>query len=246
MTPHSLNRFISLLERNGAKLSSSDAILDFGCGAGSAVYALIDHGFPNTRGFDARDYVNRRLPDDGSRFRFGISQGRLPFESNSFDLIFSEEVFEHVHDQVPVWRELYRIMKPGSIAIHTFPAPYCLIEPHNYVPLGGVIGQYWWFKLWASLGIQNEFQRKEGLNSTKTARWNTLRAVENLVYISNSAYKVLWEEIGYEWKWLTQDTLDLHSRRVVRMAGQVNRLIPIVGWGLRTFFSRKVLLRKPV
>jgi SAM-dependent methyltransferase len=240
-----LDRFVNLLARNGEKLTPSAAILDFGCGAGSAVYALVDRGFTNTYGFDAFDHLKHRSAEERQRFCFGMTNGSLPFSSDTFDFVFSEEVFEHVHNQVPVWREIYRIMKPGGVAIHAFPGPYCLIEPHNHVPFGGVIIQYWWFKLWALFGIRNEFQREANLNSTKTARWNTFRAVENLNYISNSAYKVIWEDIGFEWKWLTQDTLDLNSRAIIRLIGRLNRVLPIFGWVLRTFFSRKVLLRKP-
>ena len=245
MTPQSLDRFINLLARNGEKVTPETAMLDFGCGEGSTVYALVDRGFTNTCGFDAVDRIKYRSPEDCRRFHFGVTGGGLPFSNDSFDLVFSEEVFEHVHNQVPVWREIYRVMKPGGVAIHSFPGPYCLIEPHSYVPFGGVIVQYWWFKLWALLGIRNEFQREANLNSTKTARWNTFRAVENLNYISNSAYKVIWEDIGFEWKWLTQDSLDFHSRPIVRLIGRLNRALPIFGWCLRAFFSRKVLLRKP-
>ncbi|HEY3783677.1 MAG TPA: class I SAM-dependent methyltransferase [Steroidobacteraceae bacterium] len=245
MTQQATHRFIKLLNQTGRELAPGACILDLGCGAGEAVYAFVEHGFPNTCGFDIKDYLHLRAPEDRHRFRIGLDNGRLPFDSNSFDLVFSEEVFEHVQDQVPMWRELHRIMKPGGISVHTFPAPYCLIEPHNYVPLGGVITQYWWYNLWALLGIRNEFQRKEGTNATQTARWNTFRIIENLNYVNNSCYRVIWEELGFEWKWLTQESFDLHPRGLIRWAGRLNRLIPIVAWSFRAFVSRKVLLQKP-
>jgi SAM-dependent methyltransferase len=245
MTQQSLHRFIALLNQTGHKLDPDAAILDLGCGAGAAVYSFVEQGFTNTFGFDVRDYLKLRAPEDRHRFHIGLVNGRLPFGDSSFDLVFSEEVFEHVHDQVPMWRELYRIMKPGSIAVHTFPGAYGLIEPHNYVPFGGVIAHYWWYKLWALLGIRNESQRKHGTNARQTARWNAFRAVENLNYVNDSCYKIIWEELGFDWKWLTQESFDMHPRKVIRWAGRLNRLIPVVGWSFRALVSRKVLLHKP-
>jgi SAM-dependent methyltransferase len=224
-------------------LAHDAKILDFGCGAGSTVYALLDHGFVNTVGFDITDYPKLRAPEDRMRFRIGLERNGLPFESSTFDLVISEEVFEHVHEQVPMWRELHRIMKPGGISIHVIPAPYCLIEPHSYVPLGGVFAQYWWYKLWAVLGIRNEFQH--GLSATETARWNAFRFVENLNYINNSCYEVVWGELGFDWRWIDQESFDTNHRRIIRWAGRLNRVLPLICWASRTFITRRVMLERP-
>lgn len=236
-------RALTIMRGLGHRLEPDARILDFGCGAGATVYEFRDAGFTQAVGFDVSDYLKLREPGDRSYFTIGEKGDRLPFPSETFDLILSEEVFEHVHDQVPVWRELYRIMKPGGIAIHVFPAPYCLIEPHNRVPLGGVITQYWWYKLWALLGIRNEFQ--EELSATETALWNAFRFVENLNYVNNSCYAVIWDRLGFEWKWIDQESLDTNRRRVVRWAGRFNRVFPLVCWMIRTFVSRRVLLKRP-
>jgi SAM-dependent methyltransferase len=197
----------------------------------------------NAVGFDVTDYLKLRMPQDQALFKIGYeSAGKLPFASETFDFIVSEEVFEHVHDQVPVWKELHRVMKPGSRAIHVFPAPYCLIEPHNYVPFGGVVSQYWWYRFWAALGIRNEFQQE--LSATETARWNTFRFIENLNYVNNSCYGVLWDKIGFDWRWIDQESFDTNRRRVVRWAGRLNRAFPLICWLSRTFVTRRVLLKR--
>lgn len=242
MSTKSLQRLFAILNRLECPLAPDAAILDFGCGAGATVYAFHDQGFPNAIGFDTKDYVELRAPEHRNRFRIGFEQGGLPFASETFDLVISEEVFEHVHDQLPMWRELHRIMKPGGIAIHVFPGPYCFIEPHNYVPFGGVIAHYWWYKLWAVAGIRNEFQK--GWSAIKTARWNTLRFVENLNYINNSCYEVIWQELGLDWRWIDQESFDTNSRRLIRWAGRANRVFPMICWINRTFVSRRVLLKR--
>jgi ubiquinone/menaquinone biosynthesis C-methylase UbiE len=37
-----------------------------------------------------------------------------PYEDKTFDLVTSDQVFEHVQDQVRVFQELWRITKPGG------------------------------------------------------------------------------------------------------------------------------------
>jgi SAM-dependent methyltransferase len=239
-----MNRITTILEKLGVKLTSNSSILDFGCGAGGTVYSLLDLGYTNVVGYDVRDYLELRDPSDRSRFCIiDFEQGgRLPFEDNSFDLIISEEVFEHVMDQVNVLRELHRIMRPGGHALHFFPARYCLIEPHIYVPLGGILAHRWWYKLWALLGIRNQFQ--QGLSADETADRNAFYFVEGLNYIPNSCYEVVWDRLNYEWKWIDQECADASESRSLRVIGKLMRILPPIGWLSRTFRSRHVYLRK--
>lgn len=43
------------------------------------------------------------------------------FPDNSFDIVISLDVLEHVFDPAKAHAEIYRTLKPGGIAIHTFP-----------------------------------------------------------------------------------------------------------------------------
>lgn len=45
----------------------------------------------------------------------------LPFEDNSFDIIFCNHVLEHIPNDVKAMQELYRILKPGGIGIFQIP-----------------------------------------------------------------------------------------------------------------------------
>lgn len=49
------------------------------------------------------------------------SDGRLPFEDDSFDAVVSIEVIEHVEDQFAFLRELKRICRPGGLVIASTP-----------------------------------------------------------------------------------------------------------------------------
>jgi len=232
---------IAILEKLGYSLSRDAHILDFGCGAGRSVYALVDQGFSNTFGFDVTDYLELRNPSDRARF-FISESSRLPFEDNSIDLIISDQVFEHIKDQVGVLRELYRIMRPGGVALHIFPSRYCLIEKHIHVPLGGVIGHRWWYKIWALLGIRNQYQA--GLSADETADRNAFYFVEGLNYVSNSCYRVVWQTLGYQYQWIDVEFFDTIDRPAARVIAKTLRMLPVLRWLNRTFRTRRVFLRK--
>jgi hypothetical protein len=57
-------------------------------------------------------------------------------------------------------REVHRVLKPGGAFMHVFPSKYILVEPHVRVPFAGALRARWWMRLWATLGVRNEFQRK--------------------------------------------------------------------------------------
>ena len=243
MDSSSLVRTIEMLEKRGVTVSPSARILDFGCGAGHTVYSLVDAGYANAFGFDVKDYLELRKPTDRERFFFADPlRERLPFDDDSFDLIISNNVFEHVMNQVGIFRELHRIMRSDGHALNIFPARYSLIEQHIRVPLGGVIAHRWWYKLWASLGIRNEYQKK--LSAAETADSNAFFFVEALNYVPNSCYQVIWERLGYEWEWLDQEGFDTSNSAIMRAVGRVNRMLPTIGWMNRTFNARRVYLKK--
>jgi len=45
----------------------------------------------------------------------------LPFEDNSYDVIFCNHVLEHIPDDTKAMQELYRVMKPGGMGIFQIP-----------------------------------------------------------------------------------------------------------------------------
>lgn len=46
---------------------------------------------------------------------------KLPFENDSFDVIFCNHVLEHIKDDTKAMQELYRVMKPGGFGIFQIP-----------------------------------------------------------------------------------------------------------------------------
>jgi len=46
---------------------------------------------------------------------------RLTFEDGSFDLCTSTDVFEHVPDDTRAFAEVFRVLRPGGLAVFTVP-----------------------------------------------------------------------------------------------------------------------------
>jgi ubiquinone/menaquinone biosynthesis C-methylase UbiE len=104
---------------------------------------------------------------------------RVPFEDNQFDILISNEVFEHVQNYDATIRETHRLLKPGGIALHLFPARWIPIEPHVKVPLASVFRPKWWLYLWALLGRRNPHQKSLSAREVTTKNYDYLHACTN-------------------------------------------------------------------
>lgn len=115
-------------------------ILDWGCGRGRSVALLRQEGFA-AFGVD----IDRAVLENGHElFRArGLDPERLlrhiddlgAFGDGDFDIVFSEETLEHVADLARVARESFRLLRPGGLAVHSFPGSRWLVEPHVHMPL---------------------------------------------------------------------------------------------------------------
>jgi SAM-dependent methyltransferase len=94
-------------------------ILEVGAGTGWQAKMLSERGF---------DIVAIDLADAPSEepkiWPVQAYNGRiLPFETASFDVIFSSNVLEHVAQVEEFQSELRRVLRPGGLAIHVLPTP---------------------------------------------------------------------------------------------------------------------------
>lgn len=65
------------------------------------------------------DYTTTDLSSPLADVKADICQ--LPFEDNTFDVIFCNHVLEHIPDDTQAMRELYRVLKPGGWAVLQIP-----------------------------------------------------------------------------------------------------------------------------
>jgi SAM-dependent methyltransferase len=104
-------------------------ILDAGCGTGATLCEL--QAFGRVVGLDIEMLALRYARQRGE---FSLLQARLealPFRTESFRAITALDVLEHLPDDRPALRELWRVLQPGGILIITVPAYRFLWSKHD-------------------------------------------------------------------------------------------------------------------
>jgi SAM-dependent methyltransferase len=105
------------------ELRPGDRVLDLGSGAGDFT-ALAAGARASALGAEvAEAAVSRaRRQHPGLEFQLVPIEGPLPFADNSFDLVWSSEVIEHVADTARWLSEVRRVLAPGGRLLLTTPS----------------------------------------------------------------------------------------------------------------------------
>jgi SAM-dependent methyltransferase len=236
---------LNIVKEFGFDLKPDSVVLDFGCGSGDIVRELHEHGY-RVFGCDInvdseKDIVTKSLIEQGIIREIKLDPYRLPFEDNTFDLIISHSVFEHVKNYSETNAEISRVLKPDGSCLHTFVSRLKPIETHVLVPFSSVIQSYAWIYFWVFLGVRNEWTDSHSVKERTLRYYNYLKNKTN--YLSkNSLQKHFSEHFGEvifcERKFLR------YSRRG-RILFRLSKALPFIPFIYSTFHSRVVFAGLP-
>ena len=102
---------------NGSRRKSA---LDVGCGVGEFMEILEQDGFEVT-GVDGNADQIETVKNNGLEGRVVDLEKQLPFERESFDLVTSLEVIEHIACAESLLKEINRVLKSGGHLLITTP-----------------------------------------------------------------------------------------------------------------------------
>ncbi len=103
-------------------------ILEIGSGDGYIAKYLNDIGY-NVVATD----LNPRIPSYYNIQK--VSANPLPFSSNSFDIVLSSNVLEHIKDLEDTLKELSRVLKMNGLMIHSVPTQTCSFFTTLFYPI---------------------------------------------------------------------------------------------------------------
>lgn len=116
----------------------SPRVLDYGCGAGETVDELRSQGVEAYGcdvfygGGDRSALVAPDLYEQGAIRR--MEGSAIPFADATFDLVFSNQVLEHVENLEQSLAEMARVLKPGGRVLSLFPHREAWFEFHVGLP----------------------------------------------------------------------------------------------------------------
>jgi SAM-dependent methyltransferase len=86
---------------------------------------------------EARGRLSARFPEENweNRLRVAAKDEPWPFGDESFDIVVSNQVGEHIPSLKTFFRENARVLRSGGVAAHLFPLRDYVLEGHLHLPL---------------------------------------------------------------------------------------------------------------
>jgi len=145
MTADELRHFIVLLG-----IDASTNVLEVGSGSGGPALFLAKETGCKLTGVDINEFGVNNANDlarecglsDRADFRLIDAGKPLPFDTNSFDVVFSNDVMCHVPDRQTVLREWHRILRPGGHMLFTDALVVTGIVSHEELATRSSIGLF--------------------------------------------------------------------------------------------------------
>lgn len=127
-------KIIACLEYIDGSLTTKE-VLEIGCGSG-IIASEISKIVKRVTAIDITDKTIKSAMQSqnisGSSFQYITGDAtKMPFADNSFDIIVSNQVFEHVTKQGKLINDMHRVLRPSGICYIATGNKWWPIEPHT-------------------------------------------------------------------------------------------------------------------
>lgn len=226
------------------KTDNQPIIVDVGCGDGAAVHYLHKKRI-EAYGCDIK-FKKKVSVYQSPLYKEGylreIQQEKefcLPFEDSAADIVYSDQVLEHVDDLGSFFKETARIMKRNGVSFHYFPSSNKVLEPHINVPLATKIQSRAWIAFWTYMPLPN-IPREDWSRCGTISMQNYLH--ENTYYRTGSQILKLARAHFKNVFWDPRTLLDSMK---TRKSAQTLRGIPGGPWLFNALWSKLLVCKDP-
>lgn len=154
-------------------LSSGQAVLEIACGSGGVSLRMVREFGVSVVGIDinpsavlaATERALRLGMQNQGAFRVADASSRLPFEDETFDIVFCNDAINHLPDRRAVLSEWHRVLKPGGRCLFTDPIVVTGWLSNAEMAARSSIG----FFLFTPAGVNEALLREAGLRVVLTA-----------------------------------------------------------------------------
>lgn len=237
--------------------------LDVGCGDGALIAHLVRHlprlapGVPPLELFGF-DVVDHGVQADGflartvqalaaeapgqpwaSRIAALTQHDPWPYADGTFDVVYSNQVLEHVADHDRFFAELARVLAPGGFAVHLFPLKHYVHEGHLLLPWVHRIGDFallrWYIELLSRLGLGKfrDHHRTTGISLREFAERHADYMLHFTHYRTSNEFKAIAKRHGLRLSYrYTRDFYTSKLRALVKHPPRVPyaRQHPVAEW----------------
>jgi SAM-dependent methyltransferase len=124
--------------------------LDYGAGRGNVAQMDFKGIAKFVAGIDPeKEVLNNPYLDEAKQI--DLKNNIIPYENNSFDLVFSDNVMEHVQNPSIVFSEISRVLKPGGLFLLKTPNKW------HYMPIIARLTPTWFHKFYNKLRGRKSF-----------------------------------------------------------------------------------------
>lgn len=174
--------FIQIIKKVKSKvdLSSYKTVVDIGCGTGALCSALVEQGLEVTGVDNAKnmlDIASKKAENKGVKFIKANVLEKLPYEDNSFDIVFASYVVHGLmeNDRKKMYIEMNRIAN-NLVIIHDYNSKKALFTSIIEFLEGG---DYFNFIKKAEVEMNDIFFSVDVLNVGKMANWYVCKPKNN-------------------------------------------------------------------